>query len=74
MLLSHDEINTLALLIERKPEAERSPRDNALYDRVRLYFAKDIGVIRMNTDPVDLQQMLEDEKDIKEEKDHGWSR
>lgn len=74
MLLSHDEINTLTLLLERKPKDQWSPRDHALYDRVRFYFVTQIGVVRMNTDPVDLQQMLEDEKDIKEEKDYGWSR
>lgn len=71
MKLTHDEINTLALLIERKPELERSPRDHLLYMRVRAYFARDIGVVRMNIDPKDLEA---DEKDVREERDYGWAR
>lgn len=67
MLLSHDEINTVALLIERKPIGSRTWKDNQLYRRIQTYFIGQIGVCRIN---VDLDQLNEEErKDQEEERD-----
>lgn len=67
MKLSHDEINTVTLLLERKPKELWSCRDSILYSRLCAYWKNSIGIKRVE---VDFDKLNEEErKDQEEERD-----